>query len=207
MAEKRKGFFKKLKKEDKKLLNVILRYLFLIIVALPNAFIFYYIFGPLTTYPVYWILEIFYEPSVSYLVNFEELFVKGVIVIKNHTLEIIGACIAGTAYYLLLALNLTVPEIDFKRRLKMIGFSFGVLLFINIIRIFLLSLMVLTGSDYFDITHKIVWYGLSSIFVVGIWFLEVYIFKIKKIPLYHDFLFVYNKSIKRLIKNKKNSKK
>ena len=47
----------------------------------------------------------------------------------------------------------------------------------------------------FDITHKIFWYSLSILFVVGIWFLEVKLFKIKSIPFYSDIISVYKKSL------------
>ena len=47
------------------------------------------------------------------------------------------------------------------------------------------------GFSFFDITHKVFWYFISTIFVVGIWFIEIKIFKIKEIPFYSDLNLLY----------------
>lgn len=178
-----------MKKETRGLFNVLLRYFILLVVAIPNLYLFYLIFTPLTLHPVRLLLEIFYD---TILVNN--------IIIINSTLpiELIPACIAGAAYYLLLILNLSTPKIKWKPRLKMILISFTSLLVLNIFRIFLLSIIAFSGSPLFDITHKIFWYALSTVFVVGIWLLLVKKFKVKEIPLYSDLKFLYNNSIKKL---------
>ena len=76
----------------------------------------------------------------------------------------------------------------------MILFSFSLLLFLNILRIFILGVMYSLQSPLFDITHKLLWYLISIIFVVGIWFFIVKIFKVKGIPFYSDIKSLYNKS-------------
>ena len=73
----------------------------------------------------------------------------------------------------------------------MLLFSFALLLILNIMRIFTLSLIL--GSSSFGLIHKIFWYLGATIFVVLIWFLEVKIFKIKEIPFYSDFKFLIKK--------------
>ena len=118
-----------------------------------------------------------------------------IIIINNQLpIQLIPACIAGAAYYLLLVLNLSTPEIKLKKRIKAIIFSFSVFLVLNVLRIVLLANLALSGSPYFDVTHTLFWYGVSTIFVVGIWFTEVMIFKIKEIPCYSDLKFLYEKS-------------
>lgn len=170
-----------MKKEKINFYDILIRYIILIIIAIPNLFIFYFIFTPLTLYPVYWILSLFYAT-----------FLDGTtIFIKSLPIELVDACIAGAAYYLLLILNLSVPEIKFSKRLKMILFAFVSLLVLNIIRIVLLSFMYISGSQFFDFTHKLFWYAISIIFVVAIWFYEVKIFKIKNIPVYTDLKNLY----------------
>jgi len=72
----------------------------------------------------------------------------------------------------------------------MILFSFLTFLIVNILRIFFLSIMAISGSNFFDLTHAIFWYGLSTLFVVVIWFTEVKIFRIKTIPFYSDIKFL-----------------
>ena len=174
-------------KNEKYLFGIFIIYLILILVYLPNVFLFYLIFTPLTAYPVYWILNLFYNASL----------LGGKIILINQAIaiELINACIAGAAYYLLLILNLSTPEIAIKKRINLILLSFGAFLIVNILRIFILSIIAVSGSSFFDITHKIFWYSLSTIFVVAIWFAEVRFFKIKAIPFYSDMRFLY-KNIK-----------
>ncbi len=164
-------------------LNITLRYLILIVIAIPNLYLFYLILTPLTIYPVFLLLKILFNATLS----------QNVIIIDNLSIEIIPACIAGSAYYLLLILNLSTPNINIRKRLKMIGLAFISLLILNIARILILSSVKIYYSPLFDITHEIFWYLLSIVFVMVIWFTEVNIFKIKQIPFYSDIRFLYSK--------------
>ena len=171
------------------LLGLGLRYLILILAAIPNLAIFYFIFTPLTVYPVYFLLGLFFDVSLlSNVIN------KIILINGFFPIELIEACIAGSAYYLLLILNLSTPGLKLKTRIYAIVFSFVFFLIINILRIFVLSLVAVSGSSFFGITHKVFWYLISTLFVVGIWFAEVKLFKIKEIPIYSDLKNLYNKS-------------
>ena len=173
-------------KTSKKFIDILIRYIILIIIALPNLWLFYLIFTPLTIYPVYFLLNLFFDSSLT----------GNLIIIKNYfPIELIGACIAGSAYYLLLILNLSTPNMKFPKRVKILFLSFVSLLIINILRIFLLSLVFISGSSFFDITHKLFWYIGSVVFVVGIWFAEVKLFNIKEIPFYSDIKLIYSHSL------------
>jgi exosortase/archaeosortase family protein len=148
--------------------------------------LFYLVFTPLTAYPVYWLLGLFYEAS---LLSADIILINDLIAI-----ELIPACIAGAAYYLLLILNLATPKINPGSRIKAIAFSFAAFLVVNILRIVLLSFIAISGSPLFDVTHSLLWYGISTVFVVGIWFAEVKLFKIKEIPFWSDFKFLLKES-------------
>ncbi len=167
-------------------LNILLRYFILILVALPGLSIFYFIFTPLTVYPVHFLLGLFFDVALLSKIN---------ILINNVPIELIPACIAGSAYYLLLVLNLSTPKIKLKKRIYAILFSFAAFLILNILRIFILSSLAITGFSYFNVTHTIFWYGFSTIIVVGIWFAEVKIFKIREVPFYSDIKFLYKRSL------------
>ena len=159
---------------NKDILCIFVRYLILVLFG---AFIsvFYKVFLPLTIWPVYFLLKFFYEIAI-----YGNLFdIAGV------KIEIINACVAGSAYYLLLILNLTTKMKLRKRALSLL-FSFLALLILNIARISVLSVFYLENFSFFDITHKIFWYALSVFFVVGIWFLTVKLFRIKEVPVYSD---------------------
>ena len=159
-----------------------LRYLLLVIFGILNVGFFYLIFTPLTIYPVYFFLKFF----------FNALLVDNIILINKIPIEIIGACVAGAAYYLLLILNLATPKIKLARRIEMLFFSFALLLFVNILRIFSLSILFVSGVSFFDLAHKLFWYVGSIVFVVGIWFLSVKLFKVKEIPFYSDIKYLFN---------------
>ena len=164
-------------KDKKEILDIIIRYSLIIILAIPNLFLFYFIFTPLTVYPVYWVLGIFSDAS---------LLGNNIILTNGIPIELIKACIAGSAYYLLLILNLSIPKIEIKKRIKILMLSFSTLLTFNIIRILVLVLIYFQGLAFFDITHKFFWYFMSTVFVVGIWFFQIRYFKIKEVPVYSD---------------------
>ena len=169
-------------------LKIFIRYLIIVLIAIPNLFVFYFIFTPATIYPVFGLFKIFFK---------EVLLVGSTFQIFNEFfIEIIPACIAGSAYYLLFVLNLSTPKIKIKKRIKMVLFSFAFLLSLNILRILILSLIFVylpATSNLFDISHKLFWYFGTTIFVVLIWFIEVKTFKIKEIPVYSDIKYLYKK--------------
>lgn len=175
---------RKKKREEKKtkdknyIPGLILRYSLVLLSAIGSFSIFYIIFTPLTFYPVLFILKFFYG-AVG---DFESLLVYA----NGFSIQIIGACVAGAAYFLLFALNLMTKGIKFRDRIKIMLFSFFSLLAVNIIRIIILSALLINSSGLFDTAHFIFWNFLSTIFVVLIWLLIVRIYRIKEIPLVSD---------------------
>jgi exosortase/archaeosortase family protein len=157
-----------------KILSLILRYLIIFLAGLGNLFIFYKIFTSITISLSSFSLSIISPTSI----------IGNQILFNNLAIELIPACIAGAAYYLLFILILSTPKIEIKERILFILCSSLTLLFLNVFRIFTLSL--LAGSIYFDSLHILFWYATSTIFVVVIWILFVKLFNIKEIPVYSD---------------------
>jgi exosortase/archaeosortase family protein len=182
-----------LNKAKSQIFNIFLRYFILIIVAIPNLYLFYLIFTPLTIYLSYFILNIPY----SVILN------GNILDFGYKSIEIVGACVAGSAYYLLLILILSLPNISPVKRIKIILSSFLMLLVVNVLRIILLTSLYVENFSYFNISHKIIWYLGSTLFVVLIWFFNMKIFKIDEIPFYSDIKFLYNQSSFKLNKYKK----
>ncbi len=173
-------------KVSKRYSDILIRYSIIFLSAFQNLYLFYLIFTPLTVYPVHFVLSLFFDTVLA----------KNIIIVNNQfAIELVEACIAGSAYYLLLILNLSTPKIEFKKRIRMILISFAALLALNVLRIVFLSLLFVSGSVWFDFTHKLFWYSLSVAFVIVIWFSEVKIFKIKEIPAYSDIKFLYRHSV------------
>jgi exosortase/archaeosortase family protein len=176
---------KKRVKQNNGFSDILVRYSILIAFSLLGLGIFYKIFTSLTIYPVFFVLKRFF--SSAYLMgNF--------ILVKGMPIEIIGPCVAGSAYLLLLILNLSTPGIKFSKRIGITVFSFTLLLLINILRIVILSFMFVSGNSFFNMAHLLFWYAGSVLFVVGIWFLSVKIFKIKNVPFYSDIKFIFEGS-------------
>lgn len=165
-------------KERPAIYYILLRYLILIFTAFPNLSLFYAVFTPLTIYPSYYLINLVINSNLA----------GNSIITSRGAIEIIDACVAGSAYYLLLILNLSTPGLEIGKRFYSIAFSFVTLLIINILRIFVFSTLFLQGFKFFNTTHLIFWYGASTIFVFLIWIAEIRIFNIKKIPLFSDIM-------------------
>lgn len=162
-------------------LGMFLRYLIALLIALPNLFIFYLIFTPLTLTFVSLILGFFYPITL----------IKGALVVNKVIIELVPACIAGSAYYLLVALNLATP-MKAKTRIKSLSFLILTFFIVNVLRIALFSILAVRDNPYFAIAHELTWYFGSTIFVVILWFTSIAIFKIDKIPIYSDLRRIIN---------------
>jgi len=163
--------------EKNGVLYLVLRYGVLVLLGLFNLRLFYLIFTPLTVFPVYRVLSLI-DPS-SRLLGSNLIFFSGFYA------EIIPACVAGAAYYLLFIFNLTTP-MQWSQRWKSLLFLVFSFLFLNILRILVFAGLLSSGFQYFDVAHKLTWYFGSTVMVVIVWFVNVWIFKIKNIPIYTD---------------------
>jgi len=179
-----------MKKDNNKLIFIILRYLVLILLAINSLWLFYFIFTPLTIYPILALLKLFSPAYLSSsLYNGAEV---PTIIFSSYSIQLVQSCIAGAAYYLLVALNLTTP-MNLAKRIKSLSFILILFLFINILRISIFSLLLVNSFSLFNTIHMIFWYFLSSIFIIAIWIAAIKLFNIKEIPVYSDLKFIYSK--------------
>lgn len=174
---------------SKKSILIMLRYIILLILVL-NSYLIYKIFTPLTIYFTVIFLKLFY-PVI--------FFGDQILINQTKIIEIIPSCVAGSAYVFLLILNLFVAMKP-KQRIYSILLSFSLLFILNILRIIVLSILLVNDFKFFYLTHKLIWYVLSTLLVVGVWFLTIKIFKIKEVPVISDIKY-FIKDIKNL-KNK-----
>lgn len=172
------------RKEDRKTYLIFIRYLILILTALFLLDYFYKILLPLTIYPVALLLNTGYHSSV-----------QGITILIDNMpkIELVEACIASSAYFLLLLLNLSIPM---KPRTRIFSIIFSAVLFlaINIVRILIFSLLYLNNFKYFDITHLFFWYVVSGVIVFFVWLSTIKTFKIRNIPFVSDIKFFYNQT-------------
>ena len=129
--------------------------------------------------------------SVYYLINLfvSAVLFQNIIIFQGKMVVIIPACIALSAYYLLLILNFTTP-MPLKKRIYTLVFSLLALFIINVIRIILFSFLLIKSEVIFTTLHFITWFFLSSVIVFLIWIAEIYMFKIKEVPVYTDIKFL-----------------
>jgi len=114
------------------------------------------ILGPLTIYPAYFIIDLFYN---SNLIN-ESIF------IENYIIKFIPACIAVLAYALLFFLIVLTKGIGLKKSVKLFVIGSGLILLMNIFRIdLLLFILIEFGDNMFDKVHLLFWNFVSGIII------------------------------------------
>lgn len=172
-----------------KIADLFLRYSLIVLLGLGNLFIFYKVFYPLTFWPVSFLLSLIGNVNSFYSLN--------LIMFNAIAVNIVNACIAGAAYYLLFILVMSTPDLRIKKRILVILYCFVVFLFFNIIRIIIMALI--SDGIYFESVHMFFWYFISIVFVILIWFHAIKLFKIKAIPVYSDIKFI----LKQVNKSKK----
>jgi len=164
--------------KNKKISYLFIRYILLLLLMFSLPLI-YKIFYKPTFYSVVLIMKLF-SKELLYDVTLGTISIDKIV-----SIEIIPACIAGSAYLLLLILNLSV-DMKLQKRIYTILLSFFLFFIINVTRIIVLSLLYLNNTDIFYFVHIITWYAISIVLVVLIWFFIVKIFSIKEIPFYSD---------------------
>ena len=173
---------KKVTPNKNKVYYLFLRYIIILLFGLWNLSIFYKIFTPLTTHFAGFILNLFSPTTIM----------GNIILFKSISLELIPACVAGSAYYLLLILILSTPNIEVFKRIKLILISLMSLFILTSLRIVILALIAQTS--YFQQFHMLFWYLVSTLFVVIIWISIIKIYKIKSIPIYSDIRYLLSLS-------------
>lgn len=161
-------------KKEQAIVMVLVRYLVLLAFGLLSGLL-YLVFFYLTIFPSYFLLKLFYDASLN----------GNILNVAGFEISIVSACVAGSAYYLLLILNLTTA-MSRKQRIFSLLFSLLLLLAANVVRIVIFSALLVRNYAYFDIVHRLFWYFMSIFLVVAIWFLTAWLFKIERIPLYSD---------------------
>ena len=169
-----------------RILDILVRY-FLIIISVFVLPLFYAPLKFLTIYSLYFIMQFFYKITVDG--NVLSFLISG----KVLNVEIIDACVAGSAFFLLLILNLATRSITFIKRIYLFFLDIFLLFLANIIRLIIIIPLYLNGSAFFPIAHKIFWYELSVIFVILIWLFGTWVFRIREVPVYSDVLLVLRK--------------
>ncbi len=165
--------------------QLIIRILIAILITIVFLKLFYRIFFPLTIYPVYYFLKLFFEGSL----------IGNIILINEYNLNFIEACVATMAYFLLAMLILFTKDINLKKRIYMFLVGSILILAFNIIRIIVLIIILLVyGANAFESVHLFIWGFVSTLYVFLVWIILIKMFKVKSIPIYSDLKELYKKS-------------
>lgn len=196
MPYKKESKLSRKKSEKAGIYDVLSRYFIIFLSSIGNLWIFYFVFTPLTLYPVAFLLRLFYDITV----------VGHIIFTDKVAIEISNACVAGSAYYLLFMLNFITRGIRLKKRVLMFLFTSSLFLGLNIARIIMLSFMKIKEIIFFEQLHMLFWYFVSVVYVFIVWIMAVKAFKIKAVPFYSDFLYLrgLGKNKKKTSRNQKN---
>ncbi|MBT3642633.1 pacearchaeosortase [archaeon] len=173
--------------------NLFGRYLFLVLLSIGNLAIFYKILTPLTVHTLNFFLSLTQKTQV----------VGNRILMEGLAVDIIPACVAGSAFYLLTILIMSIPRIKSSKRVKIISVSFLALFIANIAR--LVFLVSITDLANFEFIHWLFYNLLSVVFVVAIWVSIVKIYRVGGIPFYSDIKFLH--CLRNNQKNPKSCKK
>jgi len=163
--------------------SLIIRLILALIIALIGNKLFYFVLFKPTFYFSY-ILLLKYNPVIlntSFLIN-------------GYNLNFVPACLALSAYSLLAVLILLTKDISIKKSIKIFITGSLVIFTVNIIRIFILALILIElDIKLFNNLHLFLWQILSTLFVVILWVYLTKLYKVKTIPVYSDFKELSNK--------------
>lgn len=164
--------------------RLVLRLLALVIIFLiPSLMLL--IFSKPTIYLSYYSLK---------LLSYNPILVNNDIIINQAVLTFIPACVATSAYYLLIALVFLTKDLKLKTIIYSIVLGSSLILLFNILRVDILVFILLNFSkNLFDTLHLFIWKFLSGIYVALVWLLLIKIFKIKTIPVYSDVKYLIKK--------------
>ena len=166
-----------MKKASKLGFFILARYLLLLLFVLTNILAF--IIPAATVHTSFSLIKLFSNATLT----------NNIIDLNGHSIEINSACIALSAFYLMLILNLST-QMPIKKRLHSLLFTFGILFIINVLRIFVFSFLFVSSASIFSALHFMTWFIFSSIIVLLLWYVNIRIFNIKEIPVYSDIQFI-----------------
>jgi exosortase/archaeosortase family protein len=168
---------------DKKVGVILVRYLFILIITVIFSFsnFFQNIFTAFTIQVTNFVLGFFFNSVVS----------GNKILLDSAIIELVPACIGVSVYLLFLILIFLMP-LAMEKRIKIILFTFISFFVINLIRIVILGIILINNHQTFESIHKFIWYFLNVVIVLVLWFVGIYLLKIKEIPVYDDFKYILN---------------
>ncbi len=106
------------------------------------------------------------------------------------TINIVKYCVTASAYYLLALFCIVTWNIALWKRFLMFLIGSALIFGMNIARIVLLIVTLLNNQEGFQAAHFALNFLLSVVYVVIIWALLSFLFRVKAVPFYSDVKFL-----------------
>ncbi len=131
--------------------------------------------------------------SYILLVSFLDIVMKeNFLIVNGFPFEIVEACVATTAYYLLWLLCFLTKDIKLKIRLKLLLYGFLLILGMNLFRVALLVFIAMKyGFAWFTLVHLAFWNFVTGIYVALVWIFLVMKFRVYSVPVCDDLRTLY----------------
>jgi len=118
------------------------------------------------------------------------------------TINIVKYCVTASAYYLLALFCIITWNITLWKRFLMFLIG-GILIFgMNLTRIIILIVTLLSNKEIFQATHSAFNFFLSFVYVILIWSLLSVVFRVKTVPFYSDIKFLTREMLKEKTRGK-----
>ena len=106
------------------------------------------------------------------------------------TINIVKYCVTASAYYLLTLFCIIVMNVALWKRVLMFLIGSALIFGMNFARIILLIIILLDGNGAFEPAHAVFSLALATGYVVLVWILLSFLFKVKTVPFYSDIKFL-----------------
>jgi len=113
------------------------------------------------------------------------------------TVNIVKYCVTASAYYLLTLFCIITMGIALWKRVLMFIIGSALIFGMNIARIVVLIVVMLNNSEIFKAAHFALGFLLSVGYVILVWVLLSFLFKVKTVPFYSDIKFLTHEMLKK----------
>lgn len=181
------------------IIRTVLALALFIIPAMLGVNVFQEVFEPLTFDVVYFFLERSgVEPKLgSFSVSYAISILGG-----EATINVVKYCVIASAYNLLAWLCIITMGIALWKRVLMFLIGSALIFGMNIVRIVLLIITLLENHDAYQTAHFVLNFLLSVVYVIIIWVLLSFLFKVKAVPFLSDIKFLTQEMFKKRVKNR-----
>ncbi len=118
------------------------------------------------------------------------------------TINIVKYCVTASAYYLLALFCIIIMDVAIWKRALMFLIGSALIFGMNLARIVILIITLLKYQSSFQAAHFVLNFLLSVVYVILVWVLLSFLFKVKTVPFYSDINFLMHEMLKKSSRKK-----